>query len=104
VGCEGRPAPRGARCALGARIRAYAPTLAAYRSLSATTGKASEAFLAATDTLVRSFMSTFSLMAKRYRIYILGSADIAPFEQSSDPNDIATFRDPDLPNTSSVYV
>ena len=49
-------------------------------------------------------MGTFSLMAKRYKLYILGSTDVAPFVQSSDPTDVASFRDPDLPNTSSVYV
>jgi hypothetical protein len=43
-------------------------------------------------------------MARRYHIYILGSVDVAPFTQSSDPTEVATFRDPDLPDVSSVYV
>jgi hypothetical protein len=104
AGCEGQAAPCGALAALGAISAAYGPELAAYRARFPTTGKASEAFLAATDTIVRSFMGTFSLMAKRYRIYILGSADVAPFTQSSDSTDVTTFRDPDLQNVSSVYV
>jgi hypothetical protein len=104
AGCEGQPAPCGALGALGAITAAYSPQLAAYQARFPTSASPSNAFLAATDTLVRSFMGTFSLMAKRYKIYILGSTDVAPFTQSSDPADIATFRDPDLPQTSSVYV
>ena len=103
-GCEGQPAPCGALAALGAITAAYAPQIAAYRARFPVAAKPSEAFLGATDTLVRGFMGTFSLMAKRYKLYILGSTDVAPFVQSSDPTDVATFRDPDLPNTSSVYV
>jgi hypothetical protein len=103
-GCEGKPAPCGALAALAAITAAYSPQIAAYRSRFATTASPSEAFLAATDTIVRSFMGTFSLMAKRYGIYILGSTDVAPFTQSSNPTDVATFHDPDLPNSSSVYV
>src|SRR5436190_1889501 len=104
AGCEGQPAPCGALAALGAITAAYAPQLAAYQARFPTSANPSNAFLAATDTLVRGFMGTFSLMAKRYKIYILGSTDVPGFTQSSDPADIATFRDPDLPQTSSVYV
>src|SRR5205807_1877272 len=94
AGCEGQAAPCGALAALGSITAAYAPQLAAYQARFPTTASPSEAFLAATDTLVHSFMGTFSLIAKRYKIYILGSVDVAPFTQSSDARDIATFRDP----------
>jgi hypothetical protein len=104
AGCEGKPEPCGALAALGAITAAYAPQLAAYQSRFPTTASPSEAFLAATDTLVRSFMGTFSLMARRYKLYILGSTDVAPFTQSSNPLDVATFRDPDLAAVRSVYV
>src|SRR5205807_7608505 len=103
-GCAGQPGPCGAPAALGAITAAYAPQIAAYRARFPVAAKPSEAFLGATDTLVRGFLGTFSLMAKRYKIYILGSTDVAPFIQSSDPTEVATFRDPDLPNVSSVYV
>src|ERR1700740_25955 len=104
AGCESKPEPCGALAALGAITAAYAPQLAAYQSRFPTTASPSEALLAATDTLVRSFMGTFSLMAKRYKLYILGSSDMAPFTQSSNPLDLATFRDPDLAHVASVYV
>jgi hypothetical protein len=104
AGCEGQAAPCGALAALGSITAAYSPQLAAYQSRFATTASPSEAFLAATDTIVRSFMGTFSLMAKRYKIYIIGSTDVAPFTQSSDATDVKTFADPDLADVTSVYV
>jgi hypothetical protein len=104
AGCEGKPEPCGALAALASITAAYAPQLAAYQARFSVPPSPSEAFLAATDTLVRSFMGTFSAMAMRYKIYILGSVDVAPFEQSTDPTEIATFRDPDLENVGSVYV
>src|SRR5947209_16166080 len=61
-------------------------------------------FVAATDTFVRGFMRTFSDMARRYHVYILGSSTQARFRESTDPHDIDLFSDPDLPRPSSVYV
>src|SRR5262249_641545 len=62
-------------------------------------------FLGATDTVVRSFMGTFSELAKRYGIYMIGSADVPPFQHSFPPPDRAAFADPDLhPRSASVYV
>ncbi len=103
-GCESEGVPCGALAALGAITTAYAPQLAAYQARFPAMTGLSQAFVAATDTLVRGFMGTFSLMAKRYKLYILGSTDVAPFAQSSDLVDVATFRDPDLPQSTSVYV
>ena len=59
-------------------------------------GGRSQTFVAATDTIVRSFMGTFSALAKRYHLYMIGSADVAPFRQSRDRADLASFSDPDL--------
>jgi hypothetical protein len=104
LGCEGKPAPCGALGGLAAITAAYAPQLAAYQARFPAMTGVSQAFVAATDTLVRSFMGTFSLMARRYGIYIVGSTDVAPFTQSTNPLDVATFHDPDLPASTSVYV
>jgi hypothetical protein len=55
--------------------------------------------------VVRSFIGTFSAEARRYGVYIIGSADLPPFEQSSAPADMAVFSDPDLrPRPATVYV
>jgi glycerophosphoryl diester phosphodiesterase len=61
-------------------------------------------FTAGTDTFARGWMQVFSDMARRYGVYILGSNTQAPFRESVDPTEIDTFRDPDLPRPSSVYV
>jgi hypothetical protein len=50
-------------------------------------------------------MRTFASLAKRYRIYMVGSADVPSFRQSSAATDVALFGDPDLHgHQSSVYV
>jgi len=102
--CEGQGAPCATLAALAAVTAAYGPQIAAYHQRFPAMGSVSQAFVGATDTMVRSFMTTFSDMAKRYGIYILGSNDQAPFEQSTSPADIALFSDPDQPRPSSVYV
>jgi hypothetical protein len=102
--CEGQGVPCATVAALGAVTAAYAPQIAAYHARFPTLGSVSQAFVGATDTLVRSFMRTFSGLARRYGIYLVGSGDQAPFTQSSDPADIAAFADPDYPRPASVYV
>lgn len=104
-GCGTTGAACGAIGALGLITSAYAGPVAAYaRRFTGFTGL-SRGFVAATDTIVRSFMATFSAEAKRYGLYMIGSADIAPFTQSRAPSDLATFSDPDLhPRPASVYV
>jgi glycerophosphoryl diester phosphodiesterase len=111
IGSRGREARRaaaagGSALEIPSRIAdAYAGPLAAYRARfpGATLGNAA-AFLAATDTLARGWMQTFSDMARRYDVYIAGSADQAPFRESTDTNEVDLFRDPDLPRPRSVYV
>src|SRR5262249_24488742 len=83
----------------------YAGPLAAYHLRFPGLGGLDQVFVAATDTVVRSFMGTFSALARRYGIYMIGSGDVAPFAQSSASPDVALFAHPDLrPRPSSVYV
>ncbi|MGI9183815.1 MAG: hypothetical protein ACR2GZ_02450 [Solirubrobacteraceae bacterium] len=103
-GCESQGAPCSTVAALGAITAAYGPQVAAYKARFPSLGPLAAAFVAATDTLVRSFMETFSDLARRYGIYIVASNDQAPFTTSSDPVDVALFRDPDQPPPASVYV
>ncbi len=104
VGC----APQGPCGTLGALSElkaAYAAPLAHYRRRFPALGGQSQTFVAATDTIVRSFMGTFSALAKRYHLYMIGSADVAPFRQSRGAGDLASFSDPELrPRPTSVYV
>ncbi len=103
--CASTTAPCGAVAALGLITAAYARPLAAYARRFASFSGLSRGFVAATDTIVRSFMGTFSSLAKRYRVYMIGSGDLPPFRQSSAAADRATFSDPDLhPRPASVYV
>src|SRR5947199_319681 len=55
-GCESQGAPCGALAGLAAITAAYAPQLAAYHARFPGMASPSQAFVAATDTLVRSFM------------------------------------------------
>jgi hypothetical protein len=103
--CESTGVPCGAVAALGTIAAAYATPLAAYRLRFPGTPAIASAFLAPTDTFARGWMQTFSDLAKRYGVYMIGSNDQAPFTASHDPADIALFADPDLPSPpSEVYV
>jgi hypothetical protein len=103
--CGGAGKPCGVLGALASLTAAYAKPLAAYHKRFPTLGGLSQGFVAGTDTMVRSFMGTFSALAKRYRVYMIGSGDLPPFKQSRKASDLATFSDPDLrPRPSSVYV
>jgi hypothetical protein len=104
-GCEREGEPCGALAALATITAAYAVPLIVYHLRFPLLGGLDQGFVAATDTIVRSFMGTFSALAKRYGLYMIGSADVAPFRQSSNPLDLALFSDPDLrPTPRSVYV
>jgi len=102
--CEGKPAPCVAALALAQITAAYGEQVAAYRARFPDMGGVAQSFVAPTDTFGRGWMQTFSDMARRYHLYILGSNSQAPFRESRDPSEIQTFRDPDLPNPKSVYV
>jgi hypothetical protein len=97
--------PCGALGALAAITAAYARPLAVYRARFPALTGLQRGFVAATDTVVRSFMGAFSALAKRYHVYMIGSADVPPFIQSRAPADLAALSDPDLrPRPASVYV
>jgi glycerophosphoryl diester phosphodiesterase len=103
--CEPQGLPCGAIAALGTILTGYAPQVAAYAAaFPGGVQPVSSAFLAATDTFARGWMQTFSDIAKRYGVYILGSNNQAPFRESTDPAEIDRFRDPDLPRPGSVFV
>lgn len=105
LSCESQGLPCATLGALEAVTASYAAPLAAYRLRFPGLAPLSEGFVAATDTVVRSFMGTFSTLARRYGVYIVGSADVPRFVQSSDPADVAVFGDPDLGSGQrSVYV
>ena len=103
-GCEAQGEPCATVAALAAVTAAYAPQVAAYRARFPSMGYLTSAWVAATDTLVRAFMETFSDLARRYDIYLVASNDQAPFTVSTNPADIALFHDPDYPTPASVYV
>jgi hypothetical protein len=102
--CEGAGAPCATVVALGLVTAGYAEEIAVYRARFPDLNPVNAAFVAATDTFARGWMQTFSDMARRYGVYILGSNNQAPFRESSDPADIAALADPDEPRPSSVYV
>ncbi|HEV3000113.1 MAG TPA: glycerophosphodiester phosphodiesterase family protein [Solirubrobacteraceae bacterium] len=104
-GCEAQGAPCSTVAALGAVSAAYAKELALYRKRFPRMSPVSGAFVAATDTFARGWMQVFSDMAHRYGVYVLGSNNQPPFRESTDPAEIATLADPDLPSPpSSVFV
>lgn len=103
-GCEGVPAPCGIGAALLSLDAAYASQEAAYASRFGGATPFAQTFLAATDTFARGWMQTFSDLAKRYDVYILGSNNQAPFRESVDPTEIAAFADPDVAKPHSAFV
>ena len=104
LSCEPQGVPCTTLGALALELAAYAPQHLAYRLRFGFDTPLSDGFVAATDTFVRGWMQVFSDMARRYRVYILGSNNQAPFRESTDPGEISLFRDPDLPTPKSVYV
>ena len=103
-GCENAPSPCGVAFALTSISAGYAKEVTAYQARFGGVPPFRAPFLAGTDTFARGWMQTFSDMAKRYDLYILGSNNQAEFRESVDPSEITTFRDPDLPRPQSVYV
>jgi glycerophosphoryl diester phosphodiesterase len=103
--CESQGAPCGALAGLEAITAAYGQQYGAYTTRFPDMGAVERSFVVPTDTFARGWMQTFSDMARRYGIYILGSNTQAPFRESRDPSEIAAFADPDLPQPpDSVYV
>jgi glycerophosphoryl diester phosphodiesterase len=103
--CEPQGAPCGALGALGAITAQYGPQAASYEARFPGSGAVETAFVTPTDTFARGWMQVFSDMARRYKLWILGSNTQAPFRESRDPAEIDLFADPDLPaEPESVFV
>jgi len=104
-GCEGVPSPCGVAVALMTLDSAYAEPEAAYAErFGAGIVGFSKTFVAGTDTFARGWMQTFSDLARRYGVYILGSNNQPEFRESVDPDEIATFADPDVKRPTSAFV
>jgi len=63
-----------------------------------------EDFVAATDTFARGWMTTFADLARRYRVYLIGSNLQARYRETTDPDEVAQFADPDVPHPRSAFV
>lgn len=103
-GCEGQPPPCGIVAALLSLDGDYASQEATYASRFGGATPFAQTFLAGTDTFARGWMQTFSDLAKRYGVYILGSNNQAEFRESVDPTEIAAFADPDEADARSAFV
>ncbi|MFN8113433.1 MAG: glycerophosphodiester phosphodiesterase [Solirubrobacterales bacterium] len=103
-GCEGIPSPCGVAVALGTLDGEYASQEAAYDDRFDGVPGFSKTFVAGTDTFARGWMQTFSDLARRYHVYILGSNNQPEFRESVDPDEIAEFADPDVKNPTSAFV
>jgi len=103
-GCAGQPAPCGVGSALLSLDAAYASQEATYSSRFGGATPFAQTFLAGTDTFARGWMQTFSDLAKRYGVYMIGSNNQAEFRESVDPAEVSAFADPDVGGARSAFV
>jgi glycerophosphoryl diester phosphodiesterase len=97
-------APLGAAGALALANAGYAPQVAAYQALLGPVDPRKQVLLAATDTFVRAFSTTFSDIARDYGIYVVAGNNQARYRATTDPAEAAVFADPDLPMPAEAYV
>ncbi len=102
--CEGAAVPCGVAAVIGAVQAGYADQIAAYKARFPGMAPLAATFVGGTDTFARGWMQTFSLLAKRYGVYILGSSDQPPFRESVDPKEVAEFADPDVKHAKTAFV
>ncbi len=102
--CEFEPVPCGIAGVIVAIQSGYDDVITEYRSRFPDMPAVGATFVAGTDTFGRGWMQTFSDMAKRYDVYILGSNNQAPFRESVDPAEVAKFADPDVPKAKTAFV
>lgn len=102
--CTNAAPPCRAIYALTQVTAAYAGPNSEYLSRFTIPNPFARGFVATTDTDARGWMQVFSDMARRYKIYIVGSSTQPQFRESQDPAEIDLFRDPDQPKPKSVYV
>lgn len=98
------PAPAGAAAALAQMNAVYAPQIAEYQRRFGPIDPRKQVFVAATDTFVRAYTLTFADIARDYGLYVVATNNMTPYTASSDPVDVAIFRDPDLSDVEEVYV
>lgn len=87
--------PVGAAAALAMLNAAYAPQVAAYQALLGPIDPRKQVFVAATDTMVRSFVATFSGLARREHVYVVASNNMPTWRETNDPAEVALFGDPE---------
>jgi hypothetical protein len=87
--------PLGAASALAQLNAAYAPQVAAYQALLGPVDPRKQLFLAATDTFVRAFSTTFSDIARDYGVYVVASNNMATYRETHDPAEVALYGDPE---------
>ncbi len=102
--CSGQPFPCATLATLTALDGGYRGALAylghRFPNLQSLLGRA---FVAATDTFVRVFMTTMATEALRYGVYIVASNTQATFALTRDPAAVAALRDPATPHLTAVY-
>jgi hypothetical protein len=102
--CSGKPFPCATLATLATLDAGYSRALTylgrRFPKLPAVLGRA---FVAATDTFVRVFMTTMATEALRYGVYIAASNTQAPFALTRDPAAVAALRDPTNPQVRAVY-
>jgi hypothetical protein len=85
---------------------AYAPLLTHYNGVFGPQNSVTQTFVAATDTIYRSFYETFRDMATTYGVYVTASANLARarrVEAADNPALVALLRDPDEPTRTYAY-
>ena len=97
-------APLGAAAALGQLNAAYAPQVAAYQARFGPVDPRKQVLLAATDTFVRAFSTTFSDIARDYGLYVVAANNQAAYRASTDPADLRLFADPEVAGATEAYV
>ena len=83
---------------------AYAPQVAAYQAKFGPIDPRKQLLLAATDTYVRAFATTFSEIAQDYGVYVVAGNTMAEYRETSNPIEIALFADPSVLPTATAYV
>lgn len=99
----GDTAPVAAAQALGMLDAAYSPQIAAYQARFGPIDPRKQVLVGATDTFARAFSQTFSDIARDYGVYVVASNNQARYRASTDPADIAAFRDPEV-SSGPAYV
>ncbi len=100
----GTAAPVGAAGAIALANASYAPQSAAYQARFGPVDPRKQALLAATDTFVRAFSTTFSDVARDYGLYVVAGNNQAAYRASTDPAEVALFGDPEVPVLTEAYV